>query len=67
MSHKIREDLLTSEQAEKYLGLARNTLATWRSRGTGPDFIKNEGGRYIRYLTSDLDFWLDSCKQGVKF
>ena len=66
MSHKVREDLFTSEEAEKYLGIAPGTLKQWRhAGGRGPDYIKSFG--YIRYLQSDLDFWLDSCKQGVKF
>ena len=65
MGHKVREDLFTSEEAEKYLGIAPGTLKQWRHNSRGPDYIKNQG--FIRYLQSDLDFWLDSCKQGVKF
>ncbi len=38
-----------------YLGRSEKTLAQWRSRGTGPKFIKR--GR-VWYRRSDLDSWL---------
>lgn len=49
------------EEAAQYLGgFAVNTLAVWRTRGTGPDFIR--AGRNIFYLKDDLDQWLLSQK-----
>jgi hypothetical protein len=64
MGKTIREDLYTSAEAEKYLGLSANTLANWRVQGKGPDFIKS--GSYVRYLGSDLDFWLEISKESSR-
>ncbi len=44
--------------AGPYIGYSVKTLAIWRSRGTGPKFIK-VGGR-VFYRTADLDEWLAS-------
>jgi len=43
-----------------YTGLSYKTLATHRSNGTGPAFVKL--GRDIFYLKNDLDEWLKSCR-----
>lgn len=48
---------LDTENAALYLGLKPKTLAIWRSRGTGPRFIKR--GR-IFYYREDLDTWLNA-------
>lgn len=39
-----------------YLGLDEKTLANYRSRGTGPEFVK-VGGR-IFYFRDSLDRWI---------
>jgi len=49
--------LLEPEAAAQLLGLARRSLANWRSQGRGPRYIKT-GGR-VRYRTADLERWLD--------
>ncbi|MCA9501881.1 MAG: helix-turn-helix domain-containing protein [Spirochaetaceae bacterium] len=49
---------LTETQAAERVGIKPGTLAHWRSAGTGPPYVK-VGGR-VRYLTRDLDDWLDS-------
>ena len=41
-----------------YLGIARKTLASWRSKGKGPRFI--DRGR-IFYYKADLDDWLNGA------
>jgi predicted site-specific integrase-resolvase len=38
------------------LGVAKVTLAIWRTRGVGPPFVRV--GRHIRYATSDINEWL---------
>ena len=64
MGTTVKEGLLTSAEAEKYIRVAPGTLRTWRYQGKGPDYLKS--GNFVKYLQSDLDFWLDSCRQGVK-
>ncbi|GLO20089.1 hypothetical protein PPUJ20188_34860 [Pseudomonas putida] len=50
-------DLLTPEQAAKFLGLSVKTLATWRSTGRHAlPFIRC--GARIRYQRAELDAWL---------
>ena len=51
---------LNSEQAAEYLGISAATIKNWRKRGDGPPFIK-VNARVIRYLSCDLDAWMD-CK-----
>jgi hypothetical protein len=48
----MHDPLATAE----ILGVAKITLAIWRSKGVGPRFIRV--GRHIRYATSDLNEWL---------
>ncbi|MBH3417873.1 helix-turn-helix domain-containing protein [Pseudomonas putida] len=50
-------NLLTPEQAAKFLGLSVKTLATWRSTGRHAlPFIRC--GARIRYQRAELDAWL---------
>jgi len=49
---------LRSRDAAAYLGISPKTLATWRTRGEGPVFIKL--GR-IFYYKSDVDAWLSQA------
>jgi predicted DNA-binding transcriptional regulator AlpA len=53
--------LLHTKQAEYLLGLAPNTLASWRYKGTPnqPPYI-TMGKNAVRYRQEDLDEWLDS-------
>lgn len=46
---------LDTANAARYLGLAVKTLASMRSLGTGPRFVKR--GR-IFYFRQDLDAWM---------
>ena len=50
-------EMMTSEQAAEYLGIAAQTLAVWRSTGRyALPFVKV--GRNVRYRKSDLDRFL---------
>lgn len=46
---------VSAKDAAAYVGLSEKTLAMWRSRGTGPKFLKR--GR-IFYFVQDLESWL---------
>lgn len=48
----IKPDELATE-----LGVTKSTLATWRSRGKGPEF-KRIAGR-IHYMRDDVEQWID--------
>lgn len=52
---------MDSENASRYTGYSVKTLAIWRSRGTGPRFVKP--GR-VFYYKDDIDQWLKSKKKG---
>ena len=55
-------DVFSAAEAGVYLGgerkpLSYQTLANWRTAGSGPRFTRLNG-RMIRYLRCDLDAWL---------
>lgn len=66
-SNDGRNNLLTPEQTAARLGVRTTTLATWRSRGNGPKFIKIGQGPIgrIRYRNADIEDWLASNMQGM--
>jgi excisionase family DNA binding protein len=47
---------LSSDEAAKYLGYSRGTLANLRINGNGPRYIKR--GKVL-YMQQDLDAWLE--------
>ena len=46
-------------EAAKRLGVSPRTLASWRSSGRGPGFVR-VGGRLVRYRLLDLSAYLDT-------
>lgn len=48
--------LMNSQQAAQHLGVRNETMATWRHRGTGPNYIKV--GSTVRYRKNDLEDFL---------
>lgn len=53
------EPLATPDQVADYLQIPAKTLAEWRSRGIGPDYVK-PGGRHVRYRWPDVHSWVDT-------
>ncbi|MBA9003775.1 helix-turn-helix transcriptional regulator [Thermomonospora cellulosilytica] len=51
-----RPGYANTDQAAAYLGVAKQTLANWRSTGRGPKFSRR--GRVVRYRWADLDAWM---------
>ena len=51
---------MTIGQAAAYIGVAKSTLYTWRTRrpGFGPRAVK--AGTALRYRRSDLDAWIEA-------
>lgn len=50
------EDLLSCEEAAKLIHQVPKTLATWRCRDRGPEYIKI--GRSVYYRRSAISAWL---------
>ncbi len=55
-------EMLTPDEAGKYLNYPAETLRRWRMLGTGPKFIK--AGRHIRYRKTSLDRWVEQRERG---
>ena len=56
---KPQSDLLTSEEAASYLGVAPNSLAVWRTtKRYSLPYIKV--GRLVKYHQADLDAFIKS-------
>ena len=66
MGHKVYEEIMTISEAEEYLRIAPGTLKTWRHQLRGPDAVIS--GKFVRYLKSELDFWMEvnTTKYGDK-
>ena len=53
----LKRDAMTAKQVSEQIGLSVATLATWRSRGKGPEFIRIAGRIY--YLNTAVQDCLD--------
>lgn len=60
MRDVTRDEVMTPREAAAYLKKSIPTLQRFRTKGGGPDFIKESDAPNapIRYLKSDLDAWL---------
>lgn len=57
--------LLTPEEAAQFLGLSVTTLADWRYRGRGPEYLRlsqTARGR-IRYPAESLAAWVEALRR----
>ncbi|MDG3440153.1 helix-turn-helix transcriptional regulator [Nitrospirillum amazonense] len=54
--------LLTPEEAGQLMGVAPQTLAHWRARGSGPAYVLLSA-RCVRYDEAVLRTWLDGRVQ----
>lgn len=50
-------NVLTAQEAARYLKISLATLKSWRAKKTGPAFVRR-GARLIGYLHADLDDYL---------
>ena len=59
------EDLkLDAEGTATYLGVDYQTLANWRWKKKGPQFVQSKDGAKVYYRISDLNRWLRSQRHG---
>lgn len=54
---KYRE-LLTESEVAKILKVSPRTVLQWRIDSKGPNYIKHQGTRLVRYPREELDRWL---------
>ena len=59
----LDDPLLTIEEVGAYIQVPVKTLYDWRHRGIGPAGMRV--GRYVRYRLSDVDAWLETCRDPV--
>lgn len=52
--------LLSPRELAALIKIPEETLAQWRSRGKGPDYLRM--GRHARYRMSDIRAWLDASR-----
>ena len=57
------DERMTPEQAAIYQDKSKETLAKWRGKGIGPQFVKSETGR-IYYYKADIDSYWRSQRKG---
>lgn len=53
----MNNDVLTTNQLSKDLGISKSTLARWRLNGTGPKYIKF--GHRVLYKQSEIDRYME--------
>lgn len=53
----MNKKLLSIDDVADYLGVPKNTLYQWRSKGYGP--TGRRIGKYVRYRAEDVDAWID--------
>lgn len=58
----MANEMLNTDEAAAYLGLARRTLEGMRWKKNGPRFVKLN--RSVRYRKSDLDAYIEARVQG---
>jgi len=49
-------NLFTTDELARKLGVAVRSIERWRQSGEGPAFVKV--GRSVRYNSSDVDDWI---------
>ena len=58
-NRRMTNEILTEKEVGDLLRVSRSRLATWRSKGGGPAWIKaGDGKAAVRYLRVDVDAWI---------
>lgn len=55
---------ITAEEAAQRLAISTKTLATWRFKGSGPNFHKFSG--VVRYSVADIDAYIAQANRAVQ-
>lgn len=59
---QVPDVMMTTVQAAAYVNLKPATLIDYRTKHLPPVYAKLGGS--VRYLRSDLDAWIQACRQG---
>lgn len=59
----LDDPLMTIEEVAGYMQVPIKTLYDWRHRGIGPSGMRV--GRHVRYRRSDVDDWLETCRDPI--
>lgn len=54
----VTVDLLTTSQVAELLGVSPATLSYWRTKRTGPEYMKF--GKHVRYTTQSVQAFIES-------
>jgi predicted DNA-binding transcriptional regulator AlpA len=54
----VSDKLMDDDETGAFIGAKPSTLAVWRCKGIGPEYIKV--GRLVRYRLSAVLAWLES-------
>jgi excisionase family DNA binding protein len=57
----MNDRLWTVDDVADYLGVPKQTLYQWRTRGYGPAGCRV--GKHVRYLRVDVEAWVEAQKQ----
>lgn len=60
----MQEQLLSTSEAAKILGVKPRTMSKWRKDNTHPDLVYIQIGSRVRYRKEDLKKWLDAHSVG---
>ncbi len=64
LSADLQDPLMDPRACAAYLKVSVLTLADWRTKGIGPDYVKL--GAAVRYRRADVDSWLNLRKITAK-
>jgi excisionase family DNA binding protein len=57
----MNDRLWSVDDVAGYLGVPKQTLYQWRTRGYGPPGCRV--GKHVRYLRVDVEAWVEAQKQ----
>ena len=60
-ANTVNSSYLNTKQAAHYVGLSESLLEKRRCIGDGPTY--SQIGKAVRYLTSDLDAWMQANRR----
>jgi excisionase family DNA binding protein len=58
-------DYMSDEQVAQIVGVSTDTLGKWRTKKSGPGFIRISG-KQVRYHRADVITWLESRREGAE-
>ncbi|PXY20754.1 helix-turn-helix transcriptional regulator [Prauserella muralis] len=59
----MKDRLWTIEDVAAYLGIPKNTLYQWRTKGYGPKGVRM--GKYVRYRVEDVLAWVSQLREAA--